>query len=111
MGSYDVKYMGGHVEYPKPTHCRLILYEDRIEIQNPDLVVPFKSIISIENMDDAKISAKRVVGLGLVFIPLAIVGAMWKKNHIYTVIQFKDRNGTKAIILDLDEKVSDIQGW
>ena len=103
--------MGGHVEYPKPTHCRLILYEDRIEIENPDLVVPFKSITAIENMDEKKISAKRVVGLGLVFVPLAIVGAMWKRNHIYTVIQFKDNNRPKAIIMDLDKRVSELQGW
>jgi len=103
--------MGGHVEYPKPTRCRLYLYEDRIEIENSDLVVPYNAITGIENMDEKKISAKRVVGLGLVFVPLAIVGAMWKKNHIYSVIEFKDQNGLKAIILDFDDRVTDIQGW
>jgi hypothetical protein len=34
---------------------KLVLYEDWIEIQNPDLVVPFKSMIAIENMDEEKI--------------------------------------------------------
>jgi hypothetical protein len=34
---------------------KLVLYEDRIEIQNPDLVVPFESMIAIENMDEKKI--------------------------------------------------------
>ncbi|MFI5423498.1 MAG: hypothetical protein WB587_11495 [Nitrososphaeraceae archaeon] len=47
---------------------------------------------NIQNMDEKKISALRVVGLGLVFVPLAIVGAVWKKKHIYTVIQYNDEN-------------------
>jgi hypothetical protein len=36
---------------------------------------------NIENMDEKKMSALRVVGLGLVFLPLAIVGALWKKKE------------------------------
>jgi PsbP-like protein/Short C-terminal domain len=108
---YDMKYMGGHVEYPKPSDCRLYLYYDRIEIENPDLVIPYNAMRNIVNMDEQKISAKRVVGLGLIFVPLAIVGAMWKKNHIYTVIEFKDAVGDKAIILDFGKLVDDLQGW
>ena len=103
--------MGGHVEYPKPMHSRVYVYNDRIQLENPNLIIPYKTITSIENMDEKKISAKRVVALGLVFAPLAIVGAMWKKNHIYTVIQFKDEVGEKAIVLDFGDKVDDIQGW
>ena len=108
---YDLKYMGGHVEYPKPSNCKFYLYENRVEIENPDLVIPYNAITGIENMDEKKISAKRVVALGAVFVPLAIVGAMWKTNHIYTVIQFRDQDGDKAIVLDFGDKVTDIQGW
>lgn len=108
---YDMKYMGGHVEYPKPADCRLYLYYNRIKIENPDLVIPYNAMRNIVNLDEQKISAKRVVGLGLIFFPLAIVGAMWKKNHIYTVIEFKDAVGDKAIILDFGELVDDLQGW
>gem|GEM_PF-1424973 len=108
---YDLKYRGGHVEYPKPSNCKFYLYENRVEIENPDLVIPYNAITGIENMDEKKISAKRVVALGAVFVPLAIVGAMWKTNHIYTVIQFRDQDGDKAIVLDFGDKVTDIQGW
>jgi len=89
--------MGGHVEYPKPTRCRLYLYEDRIEIENPDLVVPYNAITGIENMDEKKISAKRVVGLGLVFVPLAIVGAMWKKTTFTVLSNLKIKMASKPL--------------
>lgn len=103
--------MGGHGEYPKPMNCRIYLYYDRIQLENPDLIIPYESLTNIENMDEKKISAKRVIGLGLVFVPLAIVGAMWKKNHIYTVIQYNDEVGEKIIILDFGKNVDDFQGW
>jgi predicted HTH transcriptional regulator len=44
--------MGGHVEYPEPTHCRFYFYDDRIEIENPDLVIPYNAIKNIENLDE-----------------------------------------------------------
>jgi hypothetical protein len=77
--------MGGHAEYPKPMNCRIYLYYDRIQLENPNLIIPYQSLTNIENMDEKKISAKRVIGLGLVFVPLAIVGAMWN----FTLIQSK----------------------
>jgi len=105
----DVKYMGGHVEFPKPSNCRLYFYNDRMELENPDLIIPYKSIISIENMDEKKISAKRVIALGLVFVPLAIVGAMWKKKRLYTVIEYTDSEDNRIIIIDFDDIVEVMQ--
>jgi hypothetical protein len=60
-------------------------------------------------MDEKKISALRVVGLGLIFVPLAIVGAIWKKNHIYTVLQYKDEIGEQTIILDFGKFIEKLQ--
>jgi len=105
----DVKYMGGHVEYPKPSNCRLYFYNDRIELEDPNLIIPYESIFNIENMDQKKISAGRVVALGLVFLPLAIVGAMWKKNHLYTVIQYTESNNERTIIIDFEDIVELMQ--
>jgi hypothetical protein len=51
-------------------------YEDRIEVDNPKLVIPFGSMKNIENMVEKRISTLRVVALGLIFVPLAIVGAL-----------------------------------
>jgi hypothetical protein len=109
--SYHAKYVGGHVEYPKPMDCRVNIYNDRIEVNHPNLVIPYMSMITIENMDEKKVSAKRVVGLGLVAFPLAIVGALWKKNHIYTAVQYSDQVDEKVIILDFDDNVEHVQRW
>lgn len=113
--------MGGNPSYPKPIDSKVYLYRDKIELhfwngdtynKESNLTVPFGSMNSIENMDEKKISALRVIGLGLVFVPLAIVGAMWKKNHIYTVIKYKDDEpGEKAIIIDFGDVVDTVQGW
>lgn len=117
--SFYIKYLGGHVEYPKPLDSIVFLYYDRMHLhfwngntydKDATLVISYQSIINLENMDEKKISAKRVIGLGLVALPLAIVGAMWKKNHVYTLIQYKDDVSEKIVILDFDDNL-DIQGW
>jgi hypothetical protein len=74
------KYMGGHPVHVEHTTTGVYVYNDRIELFNPELVIPYSVILKIENMDEKKISALRVVGLGLVALPLAIVGALWKKT-------------------------------
>jgi len=60
---------------------------------------------NIENMDEKKMSALRVVGLGLVFLPLAIVGALWKKKKIYTVIEYNDGVDTQSLVLDFEKNL------
>jgi hypothetical protein len=85
---YYIKYMGGHKAYRRPTDTRISFYDDKIELENPPLVIPYSSMKNLENFDEKKISAKRVVALGLVAVPLAIVGAMWKEEphlHSYTI--------------------------
>lgn len=62
-------------------------------------------------MDEQKISAERVIGLGLVFVPLAIVGAMWKKRHIYTVIRYKEINDEQTIALDFENNIDKFQPY
>jgi hypothetical protein len=118
--SFYIKYMGGHVEYPKPTDSILFLYSDRMQLcfwngnaydKESPLVIPYQSVNNLENMDEKKISAKRAVGLGLVAFPLAIVGVLWKKNHTYTVIQYSDQAYQRTIILDLDDYVENVQRW
>lgn len=103
------KYMGGHPLYVKPSDTGVYLYDDRIEVVNPKLIIPYSAILRIENMDEKKISASRVIVLGLVALPLAIVGAMWKKKHIYTVIQYVDEIGEKTIVLDFGKQVDKAQ--
>ena len=53
-----------------------------------------------------KISALRVVVLGLVFLPLAIVGAMPKKRMTYRVIQYNDGKDPGCDIVVIMEKTT-----
>jgi hypothetical protein len=98
----NVKYMGGHIEYPKPCGCRLNFYNDRIELENPELTIPYQSITNIENADEKSISAFRVVMFG-------IIGALWKKKHLYTIIQYRDSLDERTIVVDFDDIVDVMQ--
>jgi hypothetical protein len=84
-------------------------YYDRIEIDNPKLIVPYRYMQNIENTNEKKISALRVILLGLIFVPLAIVGALWKKNHVYTIIRFRDNFDDQMIVLDFDQNIASAQ--
>ena len=103
------KYLGGHPLYLAQTSTSVYVYNNRIEVVDPELAIPYFAISRIENMDEKKISALRVVGLGLIALPLAIVGALWKKKHTYTVIQYKDEFDEKTLIIDFDADVYRIQ--
>jgi len=98
------------VEYPTPKDSRVFLYNDRLDLflnnenykNKPSITIPYESISSIENADESKISAFRVAMLG-------IVGGLWKKKHIYTVIVYRDEFGEKTIVLDFGKDVEEAQ--
>ena len=106
---YYIKYLGGHKAFPTPTDTKMHFYQDRIEIDNPKLIIPYRFMQNIENTIEKKISALRVIVLGLILVPLAIVGALWKKNHIYTIIRFRDYLDDQMIVLDFHENIDSAQ--
>ena len=106
---YYIKYLGGHKAFPTPTDTKMHFYQDRIEIDNPKLIIPYRFMQNIENTIEKKISALRVIVLGLILVPLAIVGALWKKNHNYTIIRFRDYLDDQMIVLDFDENIDSAQ--
>jgi len=61
--------------------------------------IPYSNIIDIENLDEKKIAAERAIMLGL-------IGALWKKKHIYTVIHYKDELDQQKVILDFEDNVN-----
>jgi hypothetical protein len=101
--------MGGHKAYPSHSGTRMYFYEERIEVDSPKLVIPYRSMKNIENITERRISILRVVVLGLIFVPLAIVGALWKKNHIYTIIRFNDNSDDQMIIVDFEQNLDSAQ--
>ena len=89
------KYIGGHPLHTKARDTGVYIYNDRMEIVNPYLVIPYSAIERIENMDEKKIDREKVI-LGLLFFtPLAIHAAIKRKNHIYTIIQYSEPESQK----------------
>lgn len=105
------KYLGGHSMRPakKEIKTNVILRNDTAFIEKITLPIPYSQIITIENMDDKKISKLRVIGLGLIFLPLAIVGDVWKKKKLYTVIEYNDGVQNQTIVIDFGKNVEKMQ--
>ena len=101
--SFEAKYVGGHKLHPKSRDVTVQIAPEKLTVSEINLEVSYKSITNIENADEAKISAMRVVLLG-------VIGALWKKKHLYTVIQFKDELGNdQSMIFDFDKKIEEVQ--
>jgi hypothetical protein len=109
QGYCDAEYVGGHVEYPSLVHTKVLMYSDKIVLQSLGVEIDYLSMTNIENVDEQRLSAGRVVGLGLIFPVLAVVGAMWKKKHRYTVIQYMDGPDIRAVVLDFGDKIDSAQ--
>jgi hypothetical protein len=86
----------------------IFVYEDRIEIgakkEKTVLTIPYSAILNMENMDDKKVAAERVVLLG-------VIGALWKKRHIYTVIRYKEEMDEQNIVLDFEDNIEKFQPY
>jgi hypothetical protein len=94
--------MGGHKAFPDKTHTKLRIAEKGVELVKLGLTIPFSSINRIENMEEKKISALRLVVLG-------IVGMLWKKKYMYTIIRYGKEIDAQTIVLDLGKKIDQIQ--
>lgn len=107
-GYGDILYVGGHKTYPKGGETMIFLYEDRFELgskkEKTVLSIPYSDIIYLENMDETKISAERVVMLG-------VVGALWKKRHVYTVIRYREEMDEQTIVLDFEDNIEKLQPY
>ena len=68
----------------------------------PSLRISYSSMSRIENMEEKKISALRLVGLG-------IIGVLWKKKYLYTIIRYGDGIDEQTIVLDVGKKIDQVQ--
>ena len=103
---FDVKYLGGHKAFPtkKARDAKIRIFIDRIEVDADKLkvAIPFKRMTNIENTDEKKITLKRWFLVGLWAIP-------WKKNYVYTVIEYDDENDSQGLIFDFGKHLEDKQ--
>jgi ribosomal protein L40E len=84
---FDAKYIRGHKMFPKSKDIRILIFPDVIEVEKLQLKVPYRSFINIENIDESK-----------------------KRNHPYTVINYKDElNEYQTLVLDFEKNVEKAQ--
>lgn len=100
---FSAKYMGGHKLFPKSRDVKVEILQDRLFVTEIDLEVPYSAITSIENVNEEKITAMRVMIFGL--------GALWmKKKNLYTVIQLKDELGSEqSLVFDFGKNIEEAQ--
>jgi hypothetical protein len=107
-GYGDILYVGGHKMYPKGGETMIFLYDDCFELgakrEKTVLSIPYSDIISLDNMDETKISAERVAVLG-------VLGALLKKRHVYTVIRYKEEWDDQTIVLDFENNIDKLQPY
>jgi hypothetical protein len=102
-----IQYMGGHKAYPSSGYTWIFFYEDRLFIDAYNLTVYYSKIKDVFNTSEKRRHAERLA-LGLVILPLALT-YLWKKNHIYTILEYEDGHDTQRIVIDFMNKVDHFQ--
>jgi hypothetical protein len=118
-----IKYLGGHQGHPvaKSTNAVMEIHENSLEIHNykKNLIIsiPYNQIQKVDNMSTKKVSVKRPIILGLIgllgfgvgSIVGIIIGLLWKKKHIYTIIEFNDGRFTYSPLFDFSKNMEKCQ--
>ena len=100
--SFTGEYLGGHPAFPKKKNVQLILGAQNLVVRSPfqvmELSIPYRSIKRIENMTKDKITATRVIFLG-------IAGALWKKEQLYMVLTYRDKaaGNNLSVVFKVDQ--------
>lgn len=107
---YYAKYIGlggTNKSLPIDEGVYVRIYDDRIDIdflksKGPRTIIHFDEMIDMQNVDAGnKVDVERVIGLGVLTAGIgSIVGLLWKRHHIVTVIKYNDANGEQTIALD-----------
>ena len=127
---YYAKYIGvggTNKSLPIDEGIYVRIYDDRIDIdflksKGPRTIIHYDEMIDMQHIDAGnKVDLERVIGLGVLTAGIgSIVGLLWKRHHIVTVIKYDDANGEQTIALDFQgntkyaqpliyEKMRDIQ--
>ena len=99
------RYLGGHPLYQKATSTGVYFYDDRIEIVDPELSIPYSAMTRVEVMGANRIHREKLN------VPLEQL----LKNYPYTIIQYAERRSTSnrgkgvtskiTIVLDFDKNM------
>ena len=96
-----VRYLGGHKAYPIPFLSEIYFYEDNFELETNHISIRYSKIKDITNSNEMKRDTERLA-YGILLLPLALA-YLWKKNHIYTIIEYDDGYDIQKIVLDFEK--------
>ena len=103
IDSGSVQYIGGHKAYPKPLRTEIFFYDDRFEIADYDIKVYYNKIKNISNSSERKRHED--------WFAFGLIGyALWKKNAIYTLIEYDDGADIQKMVLDFENNAKYAQG-
>jgi hypothetical protein len=98
--SGEIQYMGGHKAHPSPIKSDVYFFQDRFVIVACNITVPYAKIKDISNSNEKKRDIDHLI-LG------GVIGyAIWKKNHIYTIIEYDDGVDIQTIVVDFYNNVN-----
>jgi hypothetical protein len=106
---YFAKYVGGHIRFPSDENCMVWIYPDKLIIDllksKHQFNISYSSMVDMKNADGGnKIDLGRVVLTGV------LVGLLWKKQHVLTVIEYKDdKNESRTLVLDFESNARHVQ--
>jgi len=98
--SGEIQYMGGHKAYPSPMKSEIYFFEDRFKIVAYNITVYYAKIKNITNSNEKKRELDHLVIGGIIGY------AIWKKNHIYTIIEYDDGIDMQTIVIDFYKNVN-----
>ena len=101
--AFKGEYLGGHSAYAKKQKVCLNVDPDCLKIEELSLSIPYNDIKKIENTTKDKLSAGRVVLLG-------VVGALWKKEERLLALTVTDNvlKQDQTLVFKMD-KLQDAQ--
>jgi hypothetical protein len=90
--------------FPNDNGSYIYFYEDRLVIEEYNLVVPYAKIKHIGNTTGKQRDSDRLA-IGIIALPLALA-YLWKKDYTYTIVEYDDRNDIQKIVLDFHKNVN-----
>ena len=97
LAKIDAKYVTGHSLYAHEKGTDVLFYEDRMQFDNMDIIIPYTAITNLGAQEDRHVTKTRVLFTG-------VVGLFWKKKYRYTVIEYNDGIQDQNVILDFHKE-------
>jgi hypothetical protein len=105
---YYSKLMGSSTHnLSEPQNVYVFIFPDKIVLDPLGDAIRYSSIVSIENIDERQaVNWEKVIGLGIIFAPLAIIGYLRKERRAISVIKYiTDKPQPQTIVIDFKANV------